>query len=262
GRHGPGDAAPVRQFRLWLDRDARCTGWWGGCPTTPRSPCSWNAATGRPAPGGRAGRRPGLPRALTDAEAVRLAGLPTRLRAAGGAALTGIAPLGPTKNLRAAGWLSWAGSAAYLAVGEIGTPGRRTLLRHQAGRSPGWRYRRTTARRSAGPTTAAAAGRPPLAAPHASDRRPGPARRAALGAVGTPADTRSAVRLRADRLADRTVDVVELREHGAQLRYWIDREGLLRRVELRTGRGVWAQLDLTPAPVPALPTTTFPPTAR
>ncbi|PWU50791.1 hypothetical protein DLJ46_06190, partial [Micromonospora globispora] len=72
-------------------------------------------------------------------------------------------------------------------------------------------------------------------------------------AGGTPVAARTAVRLRADRVADRTVDVIELRGRGVELRYWIDGGGLLRRLELRTGRGVWAQLDLTPGPVPALP---------
>ncbi|MGW5672527.1 hypothetical protein ACWEVO_32120, partial [Micromonospora sp. NPDC003776] len=76
---------------------------------------------------------------------------------------------------------------------------------------------------------------------------------AALRAGATPAPARSAVRLRGDRAADRTVDVIEVRTAGTTLRYWLDRAGLLRRLELRTGRGVWAQLDLNPGPVPALP---------
>ncbi|NES37920.1 hypothetical protein G3554_17375, partial [Micromonospora sp. PPF5-17] len=76
---------------------------------------------------------------------------------------------------------------------------------------------------------------------------------AALRAGATPAPARSAVRLREDRTADRTVDVIEVRTGGTALRYWVDRGGLLRRLELRTGRGVWAQLDLTPGRVPALP---------
>jgi hypothetical protein len=260
----PATPAPVRQFRLWLDRDARLHRLVGRLPDDTEITVQLERSD-RPTlrPVDALGGRPGLPRALTDAEAVRLTGLPTRLRAAGGAVLTGSAPLGPTANLRAAGWLSWTGSAAYLAVGEIGTPGRRTLLRHQAGR-----VARVAVPADGG--TAELPARPPLPPPAGLPwPRPTPPADdldrlvgAALKAVGTPADARSAVRLRADRLADRTVDVVELREHEAQLRYWIDREGLLRRVELRTGRGVWAQLDLTPAPVPALPTTTFPSTAR
>ncbi|MCW3840818.1 hypothetical protein ONA70_11980, partial [Micromonospora yasonensis] len=76
---------------------------------------------------------------------------------------------------------------------------------------------------------------------------------AALRAGATAASARSAVRLRGDDTAGRTVDVIEVRAGGTALRYWIDRDGLLRRLELRTGRGVWAQLDLSPGRVPTLP---------
>ncbi|MCM0674417.1 hypothetical protein NCC78_06905, partial [Micromonospora phytophila] len=62
----------------------------------------------------------------------------------------------------------------------------------------------------------------------------------------------AALRIRADTLAGKTVDVVELRTSGAPLRYWIDSSGLLRRLELRTSAGAWAQLDLTPGAVPRL----------
>ncbi|NED58026.1 hypothetical protein G3I24_44945, partial [Micromonospora aurantiaca] len=51
------------------------------------------------------------------------------------------------------------------------------------------------------------------------------------------------VRVREDRLGDRTVDVFEL--PGGR-RLWLDRGGLPRRMELRTGPGVWIRLDLTP----------------
>ena len=37
------------------------------------------------------------------------------------------------------------------------------------------------------------------------------------------------------------------------MRYWVDRSGLLRRLELRTRTGAFAQLDLVPGPVPDLP---------
>ncbi|NGM14455.1 hypothetical protein ENC19_18200 [Verrucosispora sp. CWR15] len=36
------------------------------------------------------------------------------------------------------------------------------------------------------------------------------------------------------------------------LRYWVDRSGTLRRLELSTRSGAWAQLDLTPGRVPRL----------
>ncbi|WP_406042824.1 hypothetical protein OG799_02940 [Micromonospora sp. NBC_00898] len=254
----PATPAPVRRFRLWLDQDARLHRLIGRLPDdTPVTVALERSDRPTLRPVDALGGRPGLARALTDAEVDRLTRLPTRLRAAGGAALTGTAPLGPTANLRAAGWLSWAGSTAYLAVGEAGTPGRRTLRRHQTNGT-------TRVEVPADGGTAELPDRPPLPPP-AGVTWPPPTPAAddldrlvdaALRAASTPADPRSAVRLRGDQLADRTVDVVELRDHRAQLRYWIDRDGLLRRVELRTGRGVWAQLDLTPGPVPTLPTGT------
>lgn len=61
------------------------------------------------------------------------------------------------------------------------------------------------------------------------------------------------MRVREDVVVGRTVDVVELGSADARLRYWIDRTGSLRRLELHTGAGVWAQLDLHPAVVPRLP---------
>ncbi|WP_319461521.1 hypothetical protein [Micromonospora sp. RTP1Z1] len=260
----PATPAPARQFRLWLDRDARLHRLTGRLPDdTPVTVELQRSDRPTLRPVDALGGRPGLPRALTDAEADRLTRLPARLRAAGGAALTGTAPLGPTANLRAAGWLSWAGSSAYLAAGEVGNPGRRTLLRYQAGRVARVEVPVTdgTAELPAPPPLPPAGVSGPPAAPGTDDLDW--LVDAALRAAGTPVAVRSAVRLRGDRLAGRTVDVVELRaSRTPQLRYWIDRAGLLRRVELRTGRGVWAQLDLTPGRVPALPTVTPPPAPR
>jgi hypothetical protein len=39
----------------------------------------------------------------------------------------------------------------------------------------------------------------------------------------------------------------------ARFRYWVDEEGGLRRVELRTRAGSFAQLDIAPGDVPTLP---------
>jgi hypothetical protein len=70
--------------------------------------------------------------------------------------------------------------------------------------------------------------------------------------AGTAPPAGTARRIRGDSIADRGVDVVEVRTARTVLRYWIDRSGLLRRLELRTRPGTWAQLDLRPGPVPRL----------
>ncbi|MEH0974275.1 hypothetical protein V6U77_24395, partial [Micromonospora sp. CPCC 205546] len=75
---------------------------------------------------------------------------------------------------------------------------------------------------------------------------------AALRAAGSPEGRRAALRIRGDTAAGKAVDVVELRTSRGPLRYWIDRSGKLRRLELRTRAGAWAQLDLTPTTVPRL----------
>jgi hypothetical protein len=72
---------------------------------------------------------------------------------------------------------------------------------------------------------------------------------------------RTAVRLRANRIAGSEVSVYEIPrpiesevEPGeARMRYWVDDEsGVLRRLEIRTRSGGFGQLDLTPGPVPSL----------
>ncbi|MFE9958652.1 hypothetical protein [Micromonospora sp. NPDC005299] len=235
--------APDRQPRLWVDRDARLHRLAGrlpdGTPVTVEL-----ARTDRPTlrPVDALGGRPGLPRALSDAEADRLARLPARLRAAGGASLSLAAP---PADLHGTGWVSWAGSAAYLAVVQGDEPGRRTLVRARPG----------SVARLVVPGGGAAA--PPLPAPaglvRAAGRPPRDDVERLLDAAlrgGAAAPAAEAVRIRDDRVADRTVDVIEVR---GRLRWWIDRNGLPRRLELRTGRGVWVQLDLAPGRVPALP---------
>lgn len=73
-----------------------------------------------------------------------------------------------------------------------------------------------------------------------------------MAAAGPSGQRGAAVRVREDVAGGRTVDVVELRTADARLRYWIDRVGSLRRLELHTAPGAWAQLDLNPASVPRL----------
>ncbi|MET8529719.1 hypothetical protein [Micromonospora sp. NPDC005172] len=201
------------------------------------------------------GGRPGLPRALTNAEQRRLDALPARLRGQGGATLTLAAPVGVDVNLRGAGWLSWTARTAYVAVADLGVPGRRTLLhRDAAGLS-----RTDVPAQAGGGGTAETPGRPPFPVPAGAWRTTRSARDdldllvdAAVGAAGPLARRGVPVRVREDLAGGRTVDVVELRVADARLRYWIARDGSLRRVELHTGPGAWAQLDLDPAVVPRL----------
>ncbi|MGC4853783.1 hypothetical protein ACLQ24_10360 [Micromonospora sp. DT4] len=201
------------------------------------------------------GGRPGLPRALTDAEQRRLDALPARLRGQGGATLTLTAPLGVDTNLRGTGWLSWTARTAYVAVADLGVPGRRTLLYRDAA----CLSRTDVPAEAGGGGTAETPGRPPFPVPSGAWRTTRSARDdldllvdAAVSAAGPLARRDAPVRVREDLADGRTVDVVELRVADAWLRYWIGRDGSLRRVELRTGPGAWAQLDLDPAVVPRL----------
>ncbi|WP_328344568.1 hypothetical protein [Micromonospora sp. NBC_00421] len=237
--------------RWWVDRDARLRRWAGrladGTPITVEldrvdRPTLW--------PVDALGGRPGLPRALTDEEAARLGRLPTRLRTGSGAAVTVTAPLGGAANLRGTGWLSWSAGVAYLSVAELDTLGRRTLLR---------RDRAGFARADVpvGPDTSATG--PPLPPPTDVGWRSAgqPADEldvlvdAALRAGGATPPTNATVRVRGDRRAGRPVDVFEVRLQSQRMRYWLDRSGFPHRLELRTAGGPWAQLDLTPGPLPA-----------
>jgi hypothetical protein len=201
------------------------------------------------------GGRPGLPRALTEAEQRRWDALPARLRGQGGATLTLTAPVGVDTNLRGAGWLSWTARTAYVAIADLGVPDRRTLLHRDATGL----HRADVPADAGGGGTAETPGRPPFPVPSGGWRTTRSARDdldllvVAAVAAADPAARRDApVRVREGLVDGRTVDVVEFRTGAARLRHWIDRDGLLRRVELRTGPGAWAQLDLAPAVVPRL----------
>ncbi|WP_433125847.1 hypothetical protein ACQPWW_24605 [Micromonospora sp. CA-240977] len=243
------------QTRYWLDQDARLHKLVTRLPGVGPVTVTLHRAD-RPTlqPVDALGGRPGLPRALNDAEQRRLDRLPTRLRAQGGAAVTLTAPTGTDTNLRGTGWLSWTTRTAYLAVADLGVPDRRTLLR----RDPAGLARADLPASAGGGGTAEAPGRPPLTPPAGAWRISRPAgddvgllidAAIAAGSVG-PRGT--AVRVREDVTAGRTVDVVEAGPAAARLRYWIDRDGSLRRLELHTSGNVWAQLDLQPAAVPRL----------
>ncbi|RLP93046.1 hypothetical protein EAD89_07260 [Micromonospora sp. BL4] len=252
---GPSGGGPDEQPRYWLDRDGRLHKLVARLPGVGPVTVLLNRVD-RPTlrPVDALGGRPGLPRALTDAERDRLSRLPARLRAQGGATLTLTAPVGTDTNLRGAGWLSWTARTAYLAVADLGTPDRRTLLR----RDTAGLARADVPAAAGGGGTAETPGRPPLPPPAGAWRftRSGTDDLSLLvGAAmtaGSAGQRGAAVRIREDVSAGRTVDVVELRTGGALLRYWIDRNGSLRRLELRTAPGAWAQLDLNPASVPRL----------
>ncbi|MEV0215565.1 hypothetical protein [Micromonospora sp. NPDC050695] len=263
GTAAPGDGQP----RYWLDQDARLHKLVTRLPGVGPVTVTLNRAD-RPTlrPVDALGGRPGLPRALTDAERHRLDRLPARLRAqGGGATLTLTAPVGTDTNLRGTGWLSWTTRTAYLAVADLGVPDRRTLL---------WRDATGLARTdvpaaAGGGGTAETPGRPPMPPPAGAWRfaRSGTDELAVLaGAVisaGTAAQRGAALRVREDVTDRRTVDVIELRATDGQVRYWIDRDGSLRRLELHTGAGTWAQVDLSPGVMPRLGPAPHPPaTAR
>ncbi|BCJ61278.1 hypothetical protein [Micromonospora endophytica] len=210
------------------------------------------------------GGRVGLPRALTAAERERWRRLPARLRAAGGAAVTVTAPTAARANLRGAGWLSWTSGTAYLGVTDLDAEGRRTLLRQDA----------QGVTRIEGAIAGGHADPPPLPPP-VTGWRAGAHRTDALtplldAALGAARDSRpagsvrdsgpagSVRRIRGDKLAGSVVDVLEVDTGRSRARYWLARNGLLRRLELPTREGTWAQLDLTPGRVPPLAAPTRP----
>ncbi|MFF4875702.1 hypothetical protein [Micromonospora sp. NPDC000668] len=260
----PGSTAPTTraggdvdgQPRYWLDQDARLHKLVLRLRDVGSITVTLNRAD-RPTlrPVDALGGRPGQPRALTGAEQDRLDRLPTRLRAQGGAALTLTAPTGTDTNLRGAGWLNWTARTAYLATADLRVPDRRTLLR----RDTAGLARVDVPAAAGGGGTAETPGRPPLPPPAGAWRftRSGTDDLsllvgAAVAAAGSSGQRGAAVRVREDVAGGRTVDVVELRTADARLRYWIDRVGSLRRLELHTAPGAWAQLDLNPASVPRL----------
>ncbi|QOC91159.1 hypothetical protein [Micromonospora craniellae] len=195
------------------------------------------------------GGRPGLPRALTAAERHRWQRLPARLRAAGGATVTLVGPVGTGLDLRGAGWVSWTSGTAYLGVTALDAADLRTLVRQD---------RKAVARIETRPVGDPEA--PPPLPPPATGWRTGPHRTSALDPLvsaalraargsGPQGSTR---RVRGDSHTGVTVDVVEVETAQGPTRYWIDRTGTLRRLEAPTPAGTWAQLDLTTGRVPRL----------
>jgi hypothetical protein len=176
----------------------------------------------------------------------------------------------PAANLRGAGWIDWTEGIAYLSVRDLDKPADVALMRAD---------REGVA---VLPIKPRANARPPLPAP-AGDRWKYQrwVDRAdtsggldldllvaeALTLASSDRDDPAALRqraswLRADKIGDRAVSVYEIakpqetgavRRGQARMRYWIDKAGGLRRIELRTRTGAFAQLDITPGAVPDLP---------
>ncbi|RKR87068.1 hypothetical protein BDK92_1340 [Micromonospora pisi] len=239
------------------------------------------------------GGPPVEPRAVTADEADLLARVRSANRAPGGAEIGLAVPTQPVSelpaaNLRAAGWVDWSRGVAYLGVHELDRPGERTLLR--ADRT-GVAVRDVPAAPAPSPsagtpgtgprTRPAGAVPPPLPPPrdrewsYLSWQRRADALGApdldlllnealAIGGAGLGSAARlreSANWLRQESLDGRPVAVFEVPKEAevsvgrgqARMRYWVDGDGLLRRLELRTRIGAFAQLDLAPGRVPELP---------
>ena len=224
------------------------------------------------------GGAPVVPRPVTVAEAGLLARMGVRDRTARGGRLTIEVPLSPAGLLRADGWLDWRATTAYLAARNPDDPAQDALV---------WADRNGVSTHPVAPISAAGVPASPRPTPSAVPTSPPPAQPppggwrtitwaqhdtqgssdldvllgAALGGVGDAATLRKrASWLRADDLDGVPVTVYEIRgaaETGTApgeglLRYWVDRSGLLRRVEVRTGDRAYGYLDVSVGPVPAL----------
>ena len=203
------------------------------------------------------GGAPIAPRKATAKEAAMLAGMAERNRDRAGGRVTLSVPTPGEKPVTGAGWLDWRRTVAYLSV----KPPAALMLADGAG----VRLR---------PAPKAGATLPPLPAPRSGWRfAPWQSRRDTRGAFDLDllvnqalaaggrafAAPGRAVWLRSDMVGKTRVtvyevpDVAERAEPGrARLRYWVDASGGLRRLELRTRTGAFAQLTITPGAPPSL----------
>ena len=217
------------------------------------------------------GGRPVKARAVTAEEAGVLSRVAQRNLNRGGGVLDLTVPTVPAANLRGAGWIDWKKGVAYLSVRDIDKAADVALMRAD---------REGVA---VLPTKPRANARPPLPAPTGDrwkyqrwvDRADTSGGldldllvAEALTLASEDRDDPAALRqraswLRADTIGERPVSVYEIakpqetgavRRGQARMRYWIDKSGGLRRIELRTRTGAFAQLDITPGEVPELPT--------
>jgi hypothetical protein len=214
------------------------------------------------------GGLPVRPRAATAAEAALLARMPARDLARGGGTVSLSVATMPSANLHAAGWVDWRTGVAYVSVRDLDKPKTVTLMRASPA---GVASRTVAAQEDAQPPLHPPAGKwveEPWA--ERSDARGGRdldlLLTETLGLAGDADPDPAALRdrmswLRTDTIGGKAVTVYEIlkpAERGiqrgqARFRYWIDKDGGLRRVELRTRAGSFAQLDVTPGTVPTLP---------
>ncbi|MFC0528379.1 hypothetical protein [Phytohabitans kaempferiae] len=213
------------------------------------------------------GGRTTKPRQVNDAEAEALALMRQRNRAAGGGQITLTVPMLPAGTMLANGWLDWRQTVAYIGAYDMDKTDERVLMRaNRTGvtvRNDGFE-----------------AGKLPPLPPTSGDWQtiPWSARGDELGGLdldlllnealavsGTGRDDVDALKqvalwLRKDTLAGGPVNVFEIAKGAdvggargaARIRYWMDRTGVVRRLELRTRMGAFAQLDITPGDVPTL----------
>ncbi|GAA4685332.1 hypothetical protein [Phytohabitans rumicis] len=205
------------------------------------------------------------PRKLSTAEADLLAKMRQRNRAVGGGELTLTVPMLPAGVLRAKGWIDWRKTRAYLGVYDPDTPKERILMRvsgdgvsvrakgYTAGKLPpmpvpggGWEFIAWSKRGDAlGGLDLDMLLNEALAV--SSSRRD-----------DAKALRKAALWLRTDTIGGAPVTVFEISKVAdvggargqARIRYWVDRNGGLRRLELRTRVGAFGQLDIKPGDVP------------
>ncbi len=211
------------------------------------------------------GGAPVTPRPLTDDELKLLSRMRMRDRDSGGGTVTLELPVNPAGLTTATGWLDWRAAVGYLALHDPDDPGQDQLVRIE----------RTGLATRDGTTGTEPPLRPPSDGWHFSAwSGRGDAGGAsdldilltqAVTMTDTRVDDQDALRmhasfLRTDVLAGVPVVVIEIRQAtegstagSGRLRYWMDRDGQLRRIEVRTRQGGYGWLDITPGQVPALP---------
>lgn len=211
------------------------------------------------------GGRSTAPRKVTAKEAAVLAAMGQLNRKAGGGEITISVPTLSAGSLRGRGWLDWRGRTAYFGVHEIDKPEKRVLMRmNQRGvfvREKG------AGRGDALPPVPPAGGGWQFASWAQRGRSYGTLDLdmlvgEALAVSSSRRENAKRIRevaqwLRTDTLGGAPVTVYEIARPGgaggqARVRYWVDRSGGLRRLELRTLSGAYAQLDIEPGRVPKL----------